>query len=148
MIADAHPFHTRQLASLQLTPYGLRRGLAEGRIRRVIRGGYVASAIPDSRAVRAATLALIVEGRGVVCRTTALWLYGLDGLGPGEHRLPPYAEVVVAEGRTAVRRQGCRGYVAQLRPEAPGNCLINATSARSPREVRDQLRGGQALVMR
>ena len=117
MLADGLPFHIRQLDSVHLTPYGLRRLLAAGLVRQVSRGVYVDSAVPDGIELRATALALVVGDRGVACRTTAAWLFGLDVRPPGEHRLPPYAEVAVLEGQTPVRRPGCRSYVAQLAPD-------------------------------
>ena len=117
MLFDGLPFTLAQLPDLHLTPYGLRQLLACGSVRSLLRGVYVDAAVPDSLVLRARAAALVVPPHVVACRRTAAWLLGVDTLAIGAHLSVPPVELVVPEGEAPVRRHGCRGFVAQLRPE-------------------------------
>lgn len=65
----------------------------EGLLRRVVRGVYVATQVPDTLRMRARALSLVVPPGAVVTDRTAAWLYGVDVLLPGDHRTVPPVRV-------------------------------------------------------
>jgi len=87
----------------------IRALLAAGRIRRVLRGVYVAADVPDELDLRAACAALAAPDGTVVCGRTAAWLYGVDALAMGAHRSLPDIDLMVPAGRAASRRSGVFG---------------------------------------
>src|SRR3954462_12482860 len=67
-----------------------------GYLRRLLLGVYVASPAPDSLALRAAALRLVVPPDAVVTDRTAGWLHGSDMvLAPGDHLVVPPVSIFV-----------------------------------------------------
>ena len=66
------PFRTYQVGRK------LRWLLARGEIRQVMRGVYVDIRVPDSQALRADSLRLVVPPEAVVRGRAAAWLHGID----------------------------------------------------------------------
>lgn len=63
--------------------------VASGHLRRPLRGVYVAATVPDSVALRVASLRLVVPADAVVCDRHAGWLHGAEMvLAPNEHLAP------------------------------------------------------------
>lgn len=80
------PFTTAMAKSAGLTHQKLRRLRRLGYLRRVIRGVYVGSHVPDSTALRCLALALVVPQDCVVVDRHAGWLAGAEMvLAPNEH---------------------------------------------------------------
>lgn len=78
----------------------LDRMLRDGVIRRLLRGVYVDATVPDSLAVRAAGLGLVMPPGSVAVDRTAAWLHGVNLLRPNAEVLPPVEMV----GRTSCGR--------------------------------------------
>ncbi|MEO7352623.1 MAG: hypothetical protein ABIR34_05595 [Marmoricola sp.] len=93
-----HPLHallpldlpfTRVMArAVDLDRTALQRMLRDGTVRRLLRGAYAASTAPDTVAVRAAAVALVLGRDSIAVDRTAAWVHGVDvtGLPPGEPR--------------------------------------------------------------
>lgn len=93
-------------AELGITRAQLRHLLAQGVIRRVLRGVYVDSAVPDTVPTRATAAALVVSAACVLCDRTAAWLHGVDVLVLAEHDLLPHLETFVRRSSPRVQRRG------------------------------------------
>lgn len=102
--------------------------LASGEIRQPVRGVYVDARVPDDLASRAACLTLRLPDGAAVCRLTAAWLLGVDGLSPEQRSVPPLVECVVPPGRQPPRRPGVRGYVAPLDGAVTEVCGVPTTT--------------------
>lgn len=72
-----------------------------GELRRLFKGVYVDPQVPDTLALRASALALVVPQEVVVTDATAAWLHEVDVLMPGEH-------LVVPDVQAFHRSAGCR----------------------------------------
>jgi hypothetical protein len=84
------PFTTRMARAVGLHSSELARLVAHGYLRRLLAGVYVAAPVPDSLALRAAALRLVVPPDAVVTDRTAGWLHGSDMvLAPGDHLVVP-----------------------------------------------------------
>jgi hypothetical protein len=108
------PFTLAQAAEQGLTIHALRRLLARGDVRRVIRGVYVDSSTPDNLITRAAAAALILPPGAALARRTAAWVFGVDTLAMGNHLVLPPIDLLAPEGFAAARRSGCAGRSAKL----------------------------------
>jgi hypothetical protein len=82
------PFTPAMARAVGVERRSLERMLHEGAVRRLVRGVYAASTVPDSNGLRAAALALVVGPHSVVVDCSAAWVHGVDvtGLGVGEPR--------------------------------------------------------------
>jgi hypothetical protein len=85
------PFTTAQARSQGITPNQLTRLTEAGFLRRILRGVYVATQVPDTRQLRAAALRLVVPANAVVTDRTAGWLLGARRIdAPNAHlEIPP-----------------------------------------------------------
>ncbi|MCW2841444.1 MAG: hypothetical protein JWR55_2927 [Aeromicrobium sp.] len=116
LLNDGHPFTTAQASDLGLTPKSLRLHVQHGLVRREFRGVYLDARVPDSRASRLRSLALVVPGNAVVCDETAAWVRGVEVFAPGRrHDFEP--SMVVRHNGTRVDRDGSRGRQAILEAE-------------------------------
>src|SRR3546814_2300771 len=61
------PFLWSHLDDLAIAPFTLRRWLQDGRVRRVLRGVYVSSLLPDTLEMRARCAALVLPTDAVLC---------------------------------------------------------------------------------
>jgi hypothetical protein len=103
------PFTLTSAAMRGVTEDSIRALLAAAKVRRVLRGVYVAAGVPDDLELRAAAAALIAPPGTVVCGRTAAWLFGVDALAMGAHRSLPEIDLMVPAGRSASRRAGVFG---------------------------------------
>ena len=111
------PFTRQALHGLGLTPRQLRTHLESGGVRRVLRGVYVRSDVPDSLELRAAAAALVLPHHAVLCDRSAAWLWGIDRFDPVEREHPARLETVSVSGSDRVRRDGVYGGKRDLRPD-------------------------------
>lgn len=111
------PFTAAELTKLGLNRHQLRRLVADGAVRRVVRGAYVATELADSVEIRALAVALVIdEGHVAVDRTAAL-VHGVDTYTLAEHELGPSLETCALRGRHPTERSGVDGRTRDLLPE-------------------------------
>ena len=94
----------------------LRGLLADGYIRRVVRGVYVANAMPDTVATRAQAAALVISPAVVLCDRSAAWLHGVDVLRQPEHDVIPTLDTYVLPDHVRANRPGVYGGQRDLAP--------------------------------
>lgn len=124
------PFDRAQARDAGLLRDDITAMVVGGVLRQPIRGVYVDARVPDDLASRAACLKLRLPDGAAVCRLTAAWLLGVDGLTPEQRFDAPLVECVVPPGRQPVRRPGVRGYVAPLDGDTTVVAGIPTTTAR------------------
>lgn len=110
------PFRSSDIAALGITRHRLRTLVESGRVRRVLQGVYVDSALEDSIELRARAVALVAPPHHVVCDRTAAWILGIDILlGHELDVLPPVETCAVGLGK-ASKRAGVHGHTRELAP--------------------------------
>ena len=106
-------FTRAQALAAGVSPRQLRTLVAEGLLRRVLRGVYAAAQAPDSVLFRARALALVVPDCAVVTDRTAAWLHGVPILERGAHlEAPPISVCERVDSR--VRRSDVDGRRRQM----------------------------------
>lgn len=111
------PFTRADLPELGLTPSRLRSGLRHGEVRRVLRGVFVAQAVPDSVDLRIRSVGRLVAPSHVVCDRTAAWMHGVDMLAGLDAAVHPPVEVCALRWHPATARAQIRGRTRDLRPD-------------------------------
>ena len=97
------PFTPAMARAAGLSRWALERMAGEGRVRRLLRGVYVAPTVAETPEVRARALALVLPREAVAVDRTAAWLHGIDV--PGDTPdLPPPVEAITARPRGRSRR--------------------------------------------
>ena len=142
------PFTTADASRVGLTRAALRALVARGQVRRLVRGVFVDRAVDDSLEVRARALSLVTPRGSVVCGRTAAWLWGVDALAMGAHRVLPKVDVMGAPGRSAARREGVFGSTGPL-PDCDVVALrgvLVTTPARTAADLARLLRRPDALA--
>jgi len=109
------PFTLRTAARDGLARGLLRELVRRGQVRRVLRGVYVDTRVPDTVELRARALALVVPRGVVVGLRTAAWLHGVDVSAMGSHLREPPIDLLAPAGSSATRRPGVRGMSGPLR---------------------------------
>lgn len=98
------PFTTREANDEGVLGRDLSWLVERGFLRRMVKGVYVCSQVPDSTALRCAALRLVVPEDSVVCDRHAGWLLGAEMiLAPGEHLAPRPISVFRPAGRGRLR---------------------------------------------
>jgi hypothetical protein len=98
------PFTTGMARAVGLHSSELAILVDRGYLRRLLLGVYVASPVPDSLALRAAALSLVVPADAVVTDRTAGWLHGSDMvLAPGDHLMVPPVSIFVSRRGARLR---------------------------------------------
>lgn len=110
----SEPFTARQAVDTGVTRGRVRELVKSGLVRRVLRGVYVDSSVPDTTALRAQSLALVVPGGVVVCLRTAAWLWGIDVSAMGAHLAVSPVDLMGPAGSAASRRTGISGHTGPL----------------------------------
>lgn len=123
------PFTVAMAAEAGLGRHVVARLLDEGLVRRLCRGVYVASPVPDSLLLRAQALALVVPEHAAVTDWTACWLWtGL--LPPNQHLEVPPVCFFRFPGRGRLRKSLCRSGERTFLPrdldEVAGVTVTNA----------------------
>src|SRR5690349_5279735 len=72
------PFTRAEMGAHGIDETALRRGLRSGHLKPVVRGVYVAAAVPDTTELRVRGLALVIGRHHVITDRTAAWLHGID----------------------------------------------------------------------
>ena len=116
LVLPSEPFHHSALADLGFTAHQLRHALDRGQVRRVVRGAYVDARQPDTIALRAAALRLVVGERQVIVDRTAAWLHGVDTFSAAELEAGPPVETCALRGHARSRLDGVRGRTRDLAP--------------------------------
>lgn len=110
------PFTLGHADRLGIARGRLHRAVTDGVLRRVHRGVYVRSDIPDTIEQRAAATALVVAPTSVVTDRTAAWIHGVDVLTYAEHEVLPAVESCVLRTHSRTRRAGVDGRTRDLLP--------------------------------
>jgi AbiEi antitoxin C-terminal domain len=110
------PFTYDQWLAAGNTRGHLRRLLSSESVRRVARGVYAPSTVPDSLSLRLEIAALVLPPRGVLARTGASWVYGVDTRPPGPSQ-PLRLEAAVPVGVEPVSSGVVRCFVEDLDDE-------------------------------
>ncbi|MBA2464620.1 MAG: hypothetical protein H0V42_06560 [Nocardioidaceae bacterium] len=109
------PFTAARARTADITRSRLARLLHIGLIRRVLKGVYVASQVPDTMRVRLQAVSLVASPGAVVTDWTATWLY--TGLLPfGGHVDVPPISLFRLPGHGRVRYSQCQSGERDLRP--------------------------------
>jgi len=110
------PSTVARAAAQGWTKRQVQQAVADGRLRRVLRGVYVDASVPDSTELRAEAAALVLPARMVVCDRSAAWLHGVDHWDPSDLDVPPVLDVVARHG-TRTRLRGTHGALRTLAAE-------------------------------
>ncbi len=99
-----HPFTSVDAHNARVHSAELSLLCAEGYLRRLLKGVYVAGQVADSLALRAAALRLVVPPDAVITDRTAGWLLGAPMvLAPGDHLIVPEISVFVNRAGARLR---------------------------------------------
>jgi hypothetical protein len=142
------PFTLREAQRVGLARDPLRLLVATGHVRRLLRGVYVDALVPDGLEVRARAAARVVPSGHVVCGRTAAWLWGIDTLAMGAHRVLPAVDVMAPQGGSAARRAGAFGSTGALPGDdvVPLSGVLVTTPARTAADLARLLRRPDALA--
>lgn len=143
----AQPFTLRDLEALGLSRNVLRRLIADGAVRRVLRGVFVRSDVSDTLELRAAAVSRVMPAHTVVCDRCAAWLHGIDCFEPDEESATVPLEVVSVADHDRSRRPELYGGKRGLRPE--DICVVSGVKVTTPlRTAADlaRLRGRRAAL--
>lgn len=113
-VFGAAPYTVRMAADVGLTRGALRELVKQASVRRVLRGVYVDSTVPDSVELRARALSLVVPAGVVVCLRSAAWLWGVELLAMGAHLTSPPIDLIGPAGSAASRRSAAAGRTGRL----------------------------------
>lgn len=142
------PFTLAEAARLGLSRDDVRRLVAAGAVHRLLRGAYVDASAPDGLGLRAVAVAKVVPPGRVVCGRTAAWLWGVDALAMGAHRILPDVDVMTPAGGSAARRAGvlgCSGALPTQDVVRLGSVQVT-TPARTAADLARLLRRPDALA--
>ncbi len=103
-----HPYTSAQAAGLGVTRAQLRAMVANGEVRRLMRGVYAPASLVPTVDLRVHAAALVVPSHCVVVDRSAAWLHGVDCWPAGWLDLPPPLEIVSANHEPS-RRAGLLG---------------------------------------
>lgn len=95
------PFTPAMARGAGISRWVLERMAVEGRVRRLLRGVYLAPTVAETLEVRARAVGLVVPAEAVVVDRTAAWLHGIDLPVEPSDPVPPVEAVVLGpRGRT------------------------------------------------
>lgn len=110
------PFTLADVDALGIGQRALRDAVGDGRVRRVLRGVYVRSDLPDTVELRAAAAGRALKPHCVVTDRTAAWIHGVDVFVHSEHEVLPAVESCAIRWKTRARRDGVDGRTRDLAP--------------------------------
>jgi hypothetical protein len=105
-LPTARPFTTKQAEAVGITRHVIARLSREGLVKRVLKGVYAATQVPDGLLLRAQALALVVPDDAAVTDWTACWLH-TGVLPPGDHLRVPPISIFRVPGKTRLRNKLC-----------------------------------------
>jgi hypothetical protein len=108
------PFTLADIEALGIGQRALRDAVGEGRVRRVLRGVYVRSDLPDTVDLRAAAAGRALKPHCVVTDRTAAWIHGVDVFVHSEHEVLPAVESCAIRWNARPRRDGVDGRTRDL----------------------------------
>jgi hypothetical protein len=108
------PFSQRDAQKVGVGRDELRLLVAAGRVRRLLRGVYVAAHVPETLELRAEAVAKVVPRGSVVCGRTAAWLWGVDALAMTSTGVLPPIDVMGPPGSARSRRADTSGRTGPL----------------------------------
>lgn len=111
------PFTRADLERLEVSPALFRRALADGRIRRVLRGVFVRAEVADDLDLRIRAASRVLAVGHVACDRTAAWIHGVDVLGLAEHEVLPPIESCALPTGWATRASGVCGRSRDVKPD-------------------------------
>lgn len=117
MNAPTEPFRRNQFALLGLSEYVVQRMVQAGEVRRVFRGVYCPTSIPDDTETRARCARLVLPDHAVVCDRSAAVIHGVEILDPTERGTTPPLEIVSLRGRNVSQLTGVYAGSRELLPE-------------------------------
>jgi hypothetical protein len=110
------PFTASQAAVSGISRQQLRDLVAQGLVKRLVRGVYVRSDTPDTTEMRALAVSLVVARNAVIVDRTAAWLHGVDVYDYRELEILPRIECVVLRDESRIERPECLGGERDLAP--------------------------------
>ena len=125
-----HPFQSADLARLGLTRHQLDRLVADGVVRRVLRGVYCRADLPDTVGLRITCAGLVLPPHAVLCDRSAAWIWGVDCFDYAEHEFLPRLEVVSVDGHDRTLRSEMYGGRRTLREDEI--CTIDGVRVTTP----------------
>lgn len=111
------PFLLSEIPDLGLSRHRLDTLVAEGAVRRVLRGVYCRADLPNTFELRAECAALVLPEHAVVCDRSAAWLWGVECFDYAEQEFLPQLETVSVDGNDRVRRVEVYGGKRDLRDD-------------------------------
>lgn len=133
------PFTNHQASAAGVSRRVIDRLVAEGAVRRVLRGVYVDASTADSLPLRADAVALVAHRDAVITDLTAAWLHGADVLPAGDFL--PRVSMFQLPDNTRVRTMATTGGTRTLEPKDIE--LINGVRVTTP--LRTALDAGRLL---
>ena len=103
------PFTPAMLRSLGISRKALEVAVHNREVRRVLRGVYVRSDVPDTVESRVAAARLVTSEHAVVCDRTAAWIHGIEVFEWHETEVLPPIESYVLRHHPSPRRAGVAG---------------------------------------
>ena len=116
LYCDGRPFTRRFANDHGWTDRKLAALVRDGKLRRLVKSVYVDALAPDTIELRAAAVALIAPKDAVICRETAAWIYGIDGLALRDNDRFPPIDCVQPPKRRASRLTLSTGHSQTLLP--------------------------------
>lgn len=110
-------FTRAQWRARGLSSRALDRALERGEIRRVVKGAYAASDVPDTTETRCCAIRLVRPRQTVIGRQTSAWLAGIDVLEPGRSAADEPIWLLVGVDEAVPRIGGGHGRNAVLPAE-------------------------------
>jgi hypothetical protein len=114
MSFGCRPFTQRDAEKVGVSRDELRILVATAKVRRLLRGVYVAAGVQDTLELRAEAVAKVVPRGTVVCGRTAAWLWGVDALAMSSAGTLPPIEVMGRPGSARSRRADTSGRTGPL----------------------------------
>src|SRR4051794_9517283 len=117
-------------------------------VRRVLRGVYQRTDVPDTTESRCRAVSLVAPPTTVICDRTAAWLHGVDTFEYRELEIPAPVETWALRGNAQVRREGCSGGRRDLMPDDVMDLdgLRVTTPLRTALDLGARLKRGSALA--
>jgi hypothetical protein len=111
------PFTPADLRGQGVSRKALDEAVRNGDVRRVVRGAYLRSDVPDTIETRVRAAKLVISDQAIVCDRTAAWIHGVDVFAWHEHEVLPPLETFVLRHYEPARLLGVSGGTRDLVPD-------------------------------